>query len=232
MKIVIINGQNHRGSTYHIGRMLADKLAREDEIEELFLPKDMPHLCCGCTQCFMKDEKLCPHYEVVKPITDLLDAADLLIFTTPVYVMHATASMKALLDHYGYRFMVHRPEEKMFKKQAVCIATAAGSGFKGACKDIKDSLFYWGVGKIYCYGLAVGATSWKGVSAEKKVIIQRKTDSLAGAIKKRVGNVKAPLKTKAMFHLMRQLQRRGWSEVDINYWKERGWDKSRRPWHS
>lgn len=35
-------------------------------------------------------------------------------------------SMKAFLDHYGYRWMVHRPEEKMFRKQAVCISTAAG----------------------------------------------------------------------------------------------------------
>lgn len=25
MKTVIINGQNHKGSTYHIGRLLADK---------------------------------------------------------------------------------------------------------------------------------------------------------------------------------------------------------------
>ena len=29
MKIALINGQNHKGSTYHIGRMLADKLGGE-----------------------------------------------------------------------------------------------------------------------------------------------------------------------------------------------------------
>ena len=29
--------------------------------------------------------------------------------------------MKAFLDHYGYRWMVHRPEAKMFGKQAVVI---------------------------------------------------------------------------------------------------------------
>ena len=29
MKIVMINGQNHKGSTYHIGKMLADKVAGE-----------------------------------------------------------------------------------------------------------------------------------------------------------------------------------------------------------
>lgn len=29
MKIAMINGQNHKGSTYHIGKMLADKLAEK-----------------------------------------------------------------------------------------------------------------------------------------------------------------------------------------------------------
>lgn len=29
MKIAMINGQKHKGSTYHIGKMLADKLAEK-----------------------------------------------------------------------------------------------------------------------------------------------------------------------------------------------------------
>ena len=28
MKIAMINGQNHKGSTYHIGKMLAEKIRR------------------------------------------------------------------------------------------------------------------------------------------------------------------------------------------------------------
>ena len=38
MKIVLIHGQSHKGSTYNIARMLADKLG--GEIEEFFLPRD------------------------------------------------------------------------------------------------------------------------------------------------------------------------------------------------
>ena len=71
-----------------------------------------------------------------------MDKADILIFTSPVYVYHVTGSMKAFLDHYGYRWMVHRPEEKMFSKQVVCIATAAGAGMKSTIKDISDSMFF------------------------------------------------------------------------------------------
>jgi len=42
MKVLLISGTNHKGSTYTIGRMLADKL-NADEIKEVFLPKDMPN---------------------------------------------------------------------------------------------------------------------------------------------------------------------------------------------
>lgn len=38
MKIVLIHGQNHKGSSYHIGRMLADGL-KGSEITEFFLPR-------------------------------------------------------------------------------------------------------------------------------------------------------------------------------------------------
>ena len=46
-------------------------------------------------------------------MTDALDEADVIILASPVYVYHATGAMKAFLDHYGYRWMVHCPEESM-----------------------------------------------------------------------------------------------------------------------
>lgn len=41
MKIVMLNGQNHNGSTYHIGRRIADKIEGENEITDFFFPKDL-----------------------------------------------------------------------------------------------------------------------------------------------------------------------------------------------
>lgn len=230
MLIAMIHGQNHRGSTYHIGRMLAERLTDKDKIKEVFLPKDMPHFCCGCTNCFMKTETQCPHYDLINPITKLLDEADVLIFTTPVYVYHATGSMKAFLDHYGYRWMVHRPEERMFTKQAVCISTAAGGGMKSACKDIKDSLFYWGVAKIYSYGIAVYATSWNGITDKRKKRIEANVHKTARKISKNNGCIRPSLKTKLYFNIMRFLQKSGWNKADVEYWQEKGWDKKKRPW--
>lgn len=123
MKITLIHGQSHKGSTYHVARILAEKI--DGEITEIVLPRDFDQMCVGCAQCIKKDEKLCPHYEKLAPITEAIDAADLLIFESPVYVYHVTSAMKALLEHYGGRWIMHRPEESMFKKQMVCIATAA-----------------------------------------------------------------------------------------------------------
>ena len=86
----------------------------------------------------------------------------------PCMFIIALGSMKAFLDHYGYRWMVHRPEQKMFTKQAVVISTAAGSGTKSANKDIADSMFFWGVPKTYRYGVNVRATNYSGVTDELK----------------------------------------------------------------
>ena len=114
MKVTMINGQNHKGSTYQIGKMLALYLTEEENIKEFFLPKDLPEFCYGCNKCFLESEHLCPHYGFTQPITQALDDADVMIFTTPVYVYHCTGSMKAFLDHYAFRWMLHRPNGGMF----------------------------------------------------------------------------------------------------------------------
>lgn len=228
MKITVIYGQSHKGSTYHLAYSLAEKIG--GEITEFFLPKDFGELCVGCTSCFIKSESECPHHDKLSPITDAIDSANVLIFASPVYVMHATGAMKALLDHYGYRFMVHRPEEKMFSKQAVCISTAAGAGMKSTNKDMADSLFWWGVGKIYQFGAAVNETSWDRVKDEKKQAYDKKLSAIARKIRKKQGHVKPSFKTKFMFNVMRMMQKYGWNEADVNYWKEKEWTGKKRPW--
>lgn len=228
MKVTIIHGQSHKGSTYHISKILADKIG--GEVKEFFLPRDFGEFCIGCTQCFRKSETLCPHYEKINPLTEALDEADVLIFESPVYVYHVTGSMKAFLDHYGYRWMLHRPEESMFHKQAVCISTAAGAGMKSTNKDMADSFFYWGVPKVYKYGVRVMATSYKDIKPKIKAKIEKDTNKMAYQIKKNAGHVKTGIKTKICFYFMRMLHTRGWDEADLAYWSKKGWDREKRPW--
>ena len=45
MKIAMIHGQNHRGSTYHIGAIAAEKLG--GEVTEFFPAKRFWRVLCG-----------------------------------------------------------------------------------------------------------------------------------------------------------------------------------------
>lgn len=228
MKITIIHGQSHQGSTCQIARMLAEKL--RGDVTEFFLPRDFGAFCVGCTRCFGESEAKCPHFQQLSPITAAMDGADVIILASPVYVYHATGALKAFLDHYGWRWMVHRPEAKMFSKQAVCLSTAAGAGMRSTNRDMAHSAFFWGVAKIYSYGAAVMETSWERVSAKKKQAIGRKLDSLARKIAKNQGHVQPSWKTKSFFAIMSRVHRRGWNQADADYWRELGWTGKKRPW--
>ena len=229
MKTVIIHGQSHKGTTCHIARKTAEKIG--GETTEFFLPKDFGEFCCGCTQCFTNSETKCPHFASLSPITKAIDEADVIILASPVYVFHATGAMKSFLDHYGWRWMAHRPDERMFKKQGVCISTAAGAGMRSTNKDMAHSLFFWGVAKIYKYGVGVAAIDWNKVSEKKKRKIEKATSSLANKIQKRSGRAKPGIKTKGFFNIMRLAQKTGWNEADVTYWKEKGWLNKARPWN-
>lgn len=228
MKITIIHGQSHQGSTCNIARLLAKKL--NGEVKEFFLPRDFDEFCIGCTACFKISETKCPHFKKLSPITQAIDSADIIILASPVYVYHSTGAMKSFLDHYGWRWMVHRPEEKMFSKQAVCISTAAGAGIKSTNQDMAHSTFFWGVAKTYKFGIAVRETSWKKVSLKKKQKIEKKLTLLAKKIKKEQGRIKPSFKTKVFFSVMRQMQKYGWNKADVRYWKDKEWTGKKRPW--
>lgn len=230
MQVVVIYGQSHKGSTYHVAHSLANKLG--GATTEFFLPRDFGEFCVGCNTCFNETEKKCPHYKKLEPLTRAIDAADVIVLASPVYVYHASGAMKAFLDHYGYRWMVHSPEGSMFTKQAVCVCTAAGAGMRSTLKDMADSLFYWGCAKVYRYGIGVAAVDWQGVSEKKKAAIDKKTSALAQRISSKCGRVKPGLKTRAVFFAMHLMQRNGFNPRDVEHWKRQGWTENVRPWRS
>lgn len=167
MKIAILNGQNHKGSTYHIGRILAESIADGDIISEFFLPRDLSHFCLGCYQCIENTEK-CPFYSDKKKILDAMKQAELLIFTTPTYCFGPSAQMKAFIDLLFDFRMSHRPLPWMFQKKAAVISTCAEGGAKGAVKQVRNTLQYMGVPYIKRYSIAVQAMNWDMVKPKKK----------------------------------------------------------------
>ncbi len=229
MKTVIIHGQNHKGNTYMVAHELGEKIG--GELTEFFLPKDFDEPCRGCWACFKKDLSCCPHYEKLKPLTEAMDAADVVILSSPVYVYHATGQMMAFLDHYGSRWMVHRPDARAFQKQGVAVATAAGRGMQSTTKDLYHSMFFWGYAKIYRLGFAVKASGPDDVSEKIQKKIHKKTDRLAAKIRKNHPPFQPTIKTRLWFEIFRWMQKMFWkSEPDYSYWEEHGWHGKNRPW--
>lgn len=230
MKIVLIHGQNHKGSSYHIGRMIAEKITDQKEITEFFLPRDLNHFCIGCYSC-IDDDSRCPYAAEKRIIMEAVEEADLLILTTPTYCMRASAPMKAFIDLTFTYWMVHRPRACMFEKRAVVVSTAAGTGTASAIGDVATALEYWGVPQIVKYGIAVQASGWDAVSDKKKAKIDKDTDQIAAKLS-HASQTRVGLKTKMLFSMMRMMQKNNWgsSPVEKQYWIDRGWLGKARPW--
>ena len=230
MKIVMIHGQNHKGSTYNIGRMIANKIAKEEDIVEFFLPRDLNHFCVGCYTC-IEDVTKCPFFEEKDKIMKEVESADVLIFTTPTYCLRESAPMKSFIDLSFNYWMSHRPRKCMFNKKAIVVSTAAGNGAKKAVNYVEQALFYWGIPYILTYGICIQAMNWDGVSDKKKQKIEKETTKIANKVLKKK-NVGVGIKTKTIFMLMRMMQKANMmsGDADRAYWEEKGWLGKERPW--
>lgn len=237
MMITVINGTEKRGVTYHLKEIFLEKFRGGAEITEFYLPRDCPNCCAGCTVCFLKDEGLCKDAEWVQKLEQAMLAADLLVFTSPAYVFHATGAMKTMLDHFGYRWMPHRPAGEMFGKRAVIITQCLGAGGRSAAKDIKDSLSWWGISQIQVRSFKLmSEVRWEKIPEQKKSAMGAKLRKTAERLR-RVDYTKPArtgLVTKMKFHAVRMLQKKLGKQdptyTDYLYWKNNGWTGSVRPW--
>lgn len=230
MKIIMINGQHHKGSTYHVAKLLIDNLSGEHHLKEYFLPQALHHFCLGCYLC-IEEETKCPFFLEKNAIMLEIEKADLLIFTTPNYCMAPSAPMKTFIDLTFTYWMSHKPRKWMFHKKAVVISTTAGMGASQALKPVKRTLSYWGVPYIKSYGVSVQASHWKAVSAKKKMKIEKDMKVLARKLS-RNKKTRVPLKTKLMFNMFASIQKHnmGSSPTEKEYWEKQGWLKKERPW--
>ena len=237
MKITVINGTEKHGVTYRLKEAFLEPFRSKAEITEFYLPRDCPGFCIGCTGCFRKGPESCKDARYVQAIEKALFEADLLVFTSPAYVFHATGAMKAMLNHFGYRWMPHRPAKEMFGKRAVIITQCLGSGEKSTAKDIKDSLSWWGISSIRkCSYKLMGDIEWDKLPEKKRFSMLSsvaKTGRRLASVdySKKAGT---SLMTRMKFYACRMIQTRLGKQnpeyTDYKYWKANGWLGSARPW--
>lgn len=238
MKIAVINGTEKRGITYRLKEIFLQSFQGAN-IVEFYLPKDCPSFCVGCTNCFLNGEKNCKDFDYINSIEKSLIEADLIVMTSPAYVMHATGAMKALLDHLGYRWMPHRPAPEMFGKRAVIITQCLGAGAKSSAKDIKHSLSWWGISKIGVFnGSLMHDIIWDKLSEKKRKKFAKNINKLACQFAKinyaKPAHTKLSTKIKFMFcrFIQMQLRKNGVVGLDNEYWYDNGWLGKSRPWKS
>ena len=226
MKVAVIHGQAHHGSTYHLTQLLLSKLnCNKEDITE-FTVNGMGQ-CVGCFQCIMKDEHLCPHRAQTEPIIQAIEAADVIVMESPNYVMGMSGQLKSFCDHMAYRWMSHRPNGDMKQKIGVAISTTAGSGAKSVTKEMATQFTWWAVGKSYQLPFVAAVSSWNEVDGKRRAKADKETTRIANAIHKKLGHVKPNLKSKFLFMMMGKMQEgMGYNPVDIAWWSEHGWIKS------
>ncbi|MGM9550131.1 MAG: flavodoxin family protein [Faecousia sp.] len=199
MKITVINGTPQKGVTCFMKEQFLGHLRSENEIKE-FYPKDLPPFCVGCKNCFLRGEDKCPHAAVMTPVWNAIMEADLLVFAYPVYALRAPASIKSLLDHMCVHWLVHRPEPEFFTKTAVILTNSVGAPNGSAQKDVKTSLQWMGLSKIYTCGAGMmGDIFIDTMTPEHRKMLADKTRALAEKVKAVKPRKRMGLKVKLLF---------------------------------
>lgn len=208
-------------STYNGAKYLISKLDNVGEVYEFTLPEDMPHICKGCYACLYGNEDKCGGYGYLKPINEAIKASKIIIFASPVWCFHAPGQVKSFLDHYGFRWLIHRPDFDMLNKQAVIVTTAGGGGLKSAARDIKDSMDYWGVARTHVVTQSVWGYFWNDMPSKFKNEFLKKLSKTAEKVNRCAKKLKPSFKVRCMYKMFESLHLKDkmW-EIDNTYWKE------------
>ncbi len=237
MKITVINGTEKHGVTDRLKEIFLAEFKQPADIVEYYLPKDCPHFCMGCASCMIKGENTCKAADKISAIEKSLLEADLIVMTSPAYVMHTTGAMKAFLDHFAYRWMPHRPAPEMFTKRAVILTQCLGAGAKSAAKDIRHSLSWWGISKIGVFtGALMSDIVWEKLPKKKQAELTGKVQKLSKKFARidyaKPARANLIVKVKFLFcrALQKSLHKADPEYLDANYWERQGWLGNAKPW--
>lgn len=228
---IYATGRKNRSCTYNIAQLLIDELLEDGELFEFRLPKDMPHICVGCYACINGQEQNCGGAAALAPIINAMERSELIIFCTPTYVFHVPGQMKTLLDHFAYRWIIHRPDLSFMKKQAVIINTAGGGGMGSTVREIKDSTDYWGIARTHVIRQKVWDYDWTNLPESFRSSAEAKVKQTAKRIKTHARHLTPSVKVRALFTLYRFLHKnQKMSAIDDAYWLKKGY-VTWKPWN-
>lgn len=169
MQILIINGGPHKGNTWRLTEKAKKMLYSFDKtiiFKEVHLSDVNLPFCTGCSNCFRRGHKTCPHNKIIQPIMDMIEQSDAVIFSVPCFQGHLPGILKNFTDHMS--FMLHRP--RYFTKKALIISTTGGVSAGSTTKALAATLSGWGFNK--CYQIPITAFSWNFYKPTKKDLMK------------------------------------------------------------
>jgi multimeric flavodoxin WrbA len=175
MKIAIFSGSPRKnGNSAFLATLLSEKINNAD-VSFHYLMNYKINPCIDCRLC-KKGELICPVKDDMQELYQSLEAADLLVFATPIYWFTPTGIMKNFID----RFRPYFANKKLAHKNAAVILTA-GSG-KGDC-DLTAEMFkrVFHALQIPCLGIVM-SEAFDLHDAEKNQESLAETEKLAHRI--------------------------------------------------
>jgi multimeric flavodoxin WrbA len=190
------------------------------EFETLYLAEMDVRPCRGCRTCFDRGEEKCPLKDDVPAIKAKLDAADGVIFASPVYIDDVNGIAKTLLDRLSY--LCHRPG--FGGKCAFPLATVGNSPTSHTLRTLNGALLTWGFHLVGQAGFKMGALM---PPAEVTSRFEPETARIAAKLFRAVDQQQA-LRPSFVSLFTFKVQQSAWQReppdsLDYAYWKNQGW---------
>jgi multimeric flavodoxin WrbA len=224
-KVIAIIGSAQKKATYEAVQEFERNLRSYMDIdfEYIYLTDYQLEFCRGCKLCFDKGEEFCPLHDERDLLIDKMSHSDGVIFATPNYSFHVSASMKNLLDRLAFLF--HRP--RFFGKAFTSIVTQGIFGGNSIVKYLSS------MGQNFGYNVSKGCVL-KTLEPITKAAQDKNSREIKKAAKRFYKLLRMPVQpSPSVFRLMMfRMSRASMKEMlheeyyDYRYYKEKGWFES------
>lgn len=224
MKILAIIGTPTRDAGYTTRTVAALEESLRSRVpvdfEYLYLEDAGLSRCQGHLTCVKLGESKCPFSSEISPLLNKMQAADAVIFASPVHCFNVSTLMKNMIDLFVYQ--MHRPA--FFGKKAVVVTAAAGAGQAGVLKYLEKTVAIWGFEVVGKFGTHAGLFDEPAYQPKLRKAADKVAHQLITAVS-RNELPKPGLAELINFRVWRSVIKRSKeaSPYDWDHWSRSGW---------